>query len=195
MQTAVFMSPHPVLLPEGEGTSRIYQPLLSRYGYAALFVTIFMEGFGPPAPGQILLVGAAYLAARGDSGTVSQWHLPGNLMVVSGLAHCASKITAASEESSMTALFAKVIFIRCVITSCRSLIGETCLSKLHARSKCSKPPRPRLKRAFSLLPASASGPVGMPEARIRIPAVLFEIYRPLFARYIRAGAHAFRRTS
>lgn len=44
----------------------IAQPYLSHYGYAALFATIFMEGFGPPAPGQIMLIGAAYLAALGD---------------------------------------------------------------------------------------------------------------------------------
>lgn len=44
----------------------IAQPYLSHYGYAALFATIFMEGFGPPAPGQTMLIGASYLAALGD---------------------------------------------------------------------------------------------------------------------------------
>lgn len=42
------------------------QPLLERYGYAAVFVAIFVEGFGIPAPGQTLLVAAALLAARGE---------------------------------------------------------------------------------------------------------------------------------
>jgi len=42
------------------------QPLLERWGYGALFVAIFVEGFGIPAPGQMLLIAAALLAARGD---------------------------------------------------------------------------------------------------------------------------------
>lgn len=42
------------------------QPLLDRYGYAAVFVAIFVEGMGIPAPGQTLLIAAALLAARGD---------------------------------------------------------------------------------------------------------------------------------
>lgn len=42
------------------------QPLLDRWGYGALFLFIFVEGFGIPAPGQMTLIAAALLAARGD---------------------------------------------------------------------------------------------------------------------------------
>jgi membrane protein DedA with SNARE-associated domain len=42
------------------------QPLLDRYGYAAVFLAIFAEGIGIPAPGQTLLIAAALLAARGE---------------------------------------------------------------------------------------------------------------------------------
>jgi membrane protein DedA with SNARE-associated domain len=42
------------------------EPLLTRYGYAALFGAIFVEGVGIPAPGQTLLLAAAVLAARGN---------------------------------------------------------------------------------------------------------------------------------
>lgn len=42
------------------------QPLLDRYGYGAVFLAIFVEGFGIPAPGQMTLIAAALLAARGD---------------------------------------------------------------------------------------------------------------------------------
>jgi membrane protein DedA with SNARE-associated domain len=42
------------------------QPLLQRYGYAAVFVAVFVEGVGIPAPGQTLLIAAALLAARGE---------------------------------------------------------------------------------------------------------------------------------
>lgn len=42
------------------------QPLLQRWGYAAVFVAVFAEGCGIPAPGQTLLVAAALLAARGE---------------------------------------------------------------------------------------------------------------------------------
>ena len=41
------------------------QPLLSRYGYPALFLAVLVEGFGLVAPGQSLLVAAAFTAARG----------------------------------------------------------------------------------------------------------------------------------
>lgn len=41
------------------------RPLLERYGYAAVFAAIFVEGFGIPAPGQTLLIAAALLAAGG----------------------------------------------------------------------------------------------------------------------------------
>jgi membrane protein DedA with SNARE-associated domain len=42
------------------------EPLLRRYGYLAVFASIFVEGFGIPAPGQTLLVAGAVLAARGE---------------------------------------------------------------------------------------------------------------------------------
>lgn len=42
------------------------QPLLDRYGYAAVFVAVFVEGMGIPAPGQTLLIAAALLAGRGE---------------------------------------------------------------------------------------------------------------------------------
>jgi len=42
------------------------EPLLARYGYAAVFAAIFLEGFGIPAPGQTLLIAGAILAARGQ---------------------------------------------------------------------------------------------------------------------------------
>ena len=38
------------------------QPLLERYGYGAVFLAIFVEGIGIPAPGQTLLIAAALLA-------------------------------------------------------------------------------------------------------------------------------------
>lgn len=41
-------------------------PLLQRWGYTAVFVAIFVEGCGIPAPGQTLLIAAALLAARGE---------------------------------------------------------------------------------------------------------------------------------
>ena len=41
------------------------QPFLERYGYAALFLSILVEGFGIPAPGQTLLMAASLDAARG----------------------------------------------------------------------------------------------------------------------------------
>jgi len=46
------------------------RPLLERYGYAAVFAAIFVEGFGIPAPGQTLLIAAALLAAGGGIGIV-----------------------------------------------------------------------------------------------------------------------------
>jgi membrane protein DedA with SNARE-associated domain len=41
------------------------QPLLIRYGYPALFLAVLVEGFGLVAPGQSLLIAAAFTAARG----------------------------------------------------------------------------------------------------------------------------------
>jgi len=42
------------------------QPILSHYGYSAIFVAILVEGFGVPAPGQTLLMAGSILAARGE---------------------------------------------------------------------------------------------------------------------------------
>jgi len=46
----------------------VAQPLLERWGYAAVFACIFVEGVGVPAPGQTLLVAGALLAGRGELG-------------------------------------------------------------------------------------------------------------------------------
>jgi membrane protein DedA with SNARE-associated domain len=42
------------------------QPYLLRYGYAALFFGVLVEGFGVPAPGQSLVMAGALASARGD---------------------------------------------------------------------------------------------------------------------------------
>ena len=42
------------------------QPVLKRYGYPAVFLTILVEGVGIPAPGQTLLIAAALTAAHGN---------------------------------------------------------------------------------------------------------------------------------
>lgn len=42
------------------------EPLIAKYGYAALFVAIFSEGCGLPAPGQTLLIASALMAYHGD---------------------------------------------------------------------------------------------------------------------------------
>ncbi len=41
------------------------QPVLERYGYPAVFLTIMVEGVGIPAPGQTILIAAALSAAHG----------------------------------------------------------------------------------------------------------------------------------
>ncbi len=41
------------------------EPYLAHYGYPVLFITIFIESFGVPAPGQTLLIAAAILAVHG----------------------------------------------------------------------------------------------------------------------------------
>jgi len=41
------------------------QPYIEHYGYAAVFGLIFVEGFGIPAPGETVLIGAAVLAGEG----------------------------------------------------------------------------------------------------------------------------------
>lgn len=40
-------------------------PLVERYGYPGVFVTVLVEGFGIPAPGQTLLTVGALMAAQG----------------------------------------------------------------------------------------------------------------------------------
>ncbi|MGO8761803.1 MAG: DedA family protein [Desulfobaccales bacterium] len=48
-----------------EAVDRV-QPVLNRYGYPAVFLTILVEGVGIPAPGQTLLIAAALTAAEGN---------------------------------------------------------------------------------------------------------------------------------
>jgi membrane protein DedA with SNARE-associated domain len=65
----------PVNVPESQGEqleprleyamARV-RPLLQRYGYLALFLTVMVEGFGVFAPGQTMLIAAALSAARGN---------------------------------------------------------------------------------------------------------------------------------
>jgi len=42
------------------------EPIVARYGYAAIFVTVALEALGMPVPGESGLIGSAVLAARGD---------------------------------------------------------------------------------------------------------------------------------
>ena len=44
---------------------KFLEPYLVHYGYPVLFITIFVESFGIPAPGQTLLIAAAILAVHG----------------------------------------------------------------------------------------------------------------------------------
>jgi membrane protein DedA with SNARE-associated domain len=44
---------------------KLLEPYLSAYGYPVLFMVIFIESFGVPAPGQTLLIASALLAAHG----------------------------------------------------------------------------------------------------------------------------------
>lgn len=46
-------------------------PYLLQYGYLALFLGIFVESFGIPAPGQSLLMAGALLGARGEMNVVA----------------------------------------------------------------------------------------------------------------------------
>jgi membrane protein DedA with SNARE-associated domain len=48
-----------------EAVARV-QPVLARYGYPAVFLTILVEGVGIPAPGQTILIAAALTAAQGN---------------------------------------------------------------------------------------------------------------------------------
>jgi len=63
----------PAPTPRVEGLQQDFQqaiarvrPLLQRYGYAAVFLAILVEGVGIPAPGQTLLIAAALTAAHGN---------------------------------------------------------------------------------------------------------------------------------
>lgn len=49
----------------GEAVARV-QPVLDRYGYYVVFLTILVEGVGIPAPGQTMLIAAALTAAHGN---------------------------------------------------------------------------------------------------------------------------------
>jgi len=42
------------------------RPILDEYGYAGLFVSNLVEGFGIPLPGQTLLLGSSILSTSGD---------------------------------------------------------------------------------------------------------------------------------
>jgi membrane protein DedA with SNARE-associated domain len=44
---------------------KLLEPYLAAYGYPVMFIVIFIESFGVPAPGQTLLIAAALLAAHG----------------------------------------------------------------------------------------------------------------------------------
>lgn len=56
---------HHGLVAHLEGDIVKVQPFLTRYGYAALFLAVLVEGFGIPAPGQTLLMAASIDAAQG----------------------------------------------------------------------------------------------------------------------------------
>ena len=45
---------------------QVAEPYLDRYGYLALFMSVFVEGFGIPAPGETLIIATGLLAAKGD---------------------------------------------------------------------------------------------------------------------------------
>jgi membrane protein DedA with SNARE-associated domain len=52
--------------PMFEHITHVAGPWLEHYGYAALFVAIFLEGIGIPGPGLTLLLASAWLASRGE---------------------------------------------------------------------------------------------------------------------------------
>lgn len=60
-------------------------PLLERYGYAGVFVTVLVEGFGIPAPGQTLLTLGALVAARGKLDIVTLIALAWSATVIGNL--------------------------------------------------------------------------------------------------------------
>ncbi len=43
----------------------VAEPWLQSYGYWALFILVFVEGFGIPAPGQTIIIASAMLAKQG----------------------------------------------------------------------------------------------------------------------------------
>ena len=45
---------------------RAIEPYLRQYGYLAVFVTIFLEDFGVPMPGETFLIAGSLLATRGS---------------------------------------------------------------------------------------------------------------------------------
>lgn len=59
---------------------QILQPLFDRYGYFAVFLTIFLEDFGVPMPGETTLVVGSLLAAHGGL----------NIILFSFIAWCAA---------------------------------------------------------------------------------------------------------
>jgi membrane protein DedA with SNARE-associated domain len=60
-------SPHMARLERDlkQAVARV-QPVLDRYGYPVVFLTILVEGVGIPAPGQTILIAAALAAAHGS---------------------------------------------------------------------------------------------------------------------------------
>lgn len=48
------------------GFIHVLESYLNQYGYPVLFIVIFVESFGIPAPGQTLLIAAALFAATGN---------------------------------------------------------------------------------------------------------------------------------
>lgn len=44
---------------------QVAQPYLDKYGYAAIFALVLVESFGIPAPGEAIIIAAAFMASRG----------------------------------------------------------------------------------------------------------------------------------
>jgi len=65
-ESAGTVSPERCVMSGLESHLEGLEPLLQRYGYAALFVCVLVEGMGVPAPGQGLLMAAALMAGRGE---------------------------------------------------------------------------------------------------------------------------------
>lgn len=58
------------------------QPYLQQYGYLALFLGVFVESFGIPAPGQSLVMAGALLGARGEMNMVAVLLLGGSAAIL-----------------------------------------------------------------------------------------------------------------